>query len=260
MTTTPLPVPLLERDEAPACEVARDGRSPFVLLCDHASRRLPRALGSLGLSEQALASHIAWDIGAKGLAMKLANGLDASLVCQRYSRLVIDCNRPLAAADSIATRSECYAIPGNQGIEPAEAQARAQAIYPPYHDKIRRELDRRCDAGYPTILVSIHSFTPVYLGMARPWHVGILYNRDPRLAEPLLRRLQQEAELVVGRNEPYAMSDNTDYSLVHHGEQRGILHVELEIRNDLITDDVGQQLWAERLANCLLAGAEDLQG
>ncbi len=252
---------LLEADEPSAFEVeGREGRSPFVVTCDHAGRRLPRALGSLGLSEKELASHIAWDIGAGGVARRLATRLDAFVACQRYSRLVIDCNRPLGAVDSIATRSERSVIAGNQNVGQADAESRAQAIFHPYHDAIRRELERRREGGRPSILVTVHSFTPVFMDVARPWHVGVLYNRDARLAEPLLRLLEGEGDLVVGCNEPYAVSDLTDFSIVHHGEQRAIPHVELEIRQDLIADDAGQAAWAERLARLLVAASQFLQG
>ena len=243
---------ILEEDEPSPFDVGgRDGQSPFVVACDHAGRRLPRSLGSLGLSANELASHIAWDIGAAAVARRLAILLDAFVACQRYSRLVIDCNRPLDAVDSIATRSERSLIPGNQNVGPEDAESRAREIFSPYHDQIRGELDRRRDEGRPSIFVAVHSFTPVFLDVARPWHVGVLYNRDPRLAEPLLRLLRNEGDLVVGCNEPYAVSDLSDYSLVHHGERRGIPHVELEIRQDLIADDAGQLAWAERLARLL---------
>jgi predicted N-formylglutamate amidohydrolase len=255
----PAPASLLGEDEPPPFEVVgRDGRSPFVVTCDHAGRRLPRSLGSLGLSAEELTSHIAWDIGAGGVARRLATALDAFVAWQRYSRLVIDCNRPLGAVDSIATRSERSLIPGNQNLRQDDAESRAREIFHPYHDQIRGELDRRSEAGRPSIFVAVHSFTPVFLDVARPWHVGVLYNRDSRLAEPLLRLLQGEGDLVVGCNEPYAVSDLSDFSLVHHGEQRAIPHVEIEIRQDLIADDAGQMAWAERLAPLLLAASRSL--
>jgi predicted N-formylglutamate amidohydrolase len=257
----PVPVTLLAEDEPLPFEVAgRDGRSPFVVICDHAGRLLPRALGSLGLSENELARHIAWDIGAGAVARRLATRLDAFVACQRYSRLVIDCNRPLDAVDSIAARSERTTIPGNQNVGRDEAQSRMREIFVPYHDQIRAELDRRREGGQPSILVAVHSFTPVFLDVARPWHVGVLYNRDARMAEPLLRLLQAEGDLVVGCNEPYAVGDLSDFSLVHHGEKRGIPHVELEIRQDLIAHDEGQIAWAERLARLLVAASQSLQG
>jgi predicted N-formylglutamate amidohydrolase len=257
----PAPATLLEEDEPRPFEVAgRDGRSPFVVTCDHAGRRLPRSLGSLGLSATELATHIAWDIGAGGVARRLATLLDAFVACQRYSRLVIDCNRPLGAVDSIARRSERTPIPGNQDVGRDQAELRAREIFHPYHDQIRGELERRTKSGRPIIFVAVHSFTPVFMDVARPWHVGVLYNRDSRLAEPLLRLLRSEGELVVGCNEPYAVSDLSDFSVVHHGEQRAIPHVELEIRQDLIADDAGQIAWAERLARLLLAASQSLLG
>jgi len=229
---------LLGADDPPPFDIAgRDGSSPFVIICDHASSRLPSALGSLGLSSGALATHIAWDIGALCVARALASALDAFVAWQRYSRLVIDCNRPLSSADSIVTRSERTDVPGNAALAAADAAARAAEIFRPYHAEISNHLDSRRAAHRPALLVSVHSFTPVFLEVARPWHCGVLFNRDARLAEPLLRLLRDEPGLVVGCNEPYAASDLTDFSLCHHGEARGIPCVELEIRQDLIADD-----------------------
>ena len=253
---------LLSHDDALPFDVqGREARSAFFLICDHAGRLLPRALGTLGLSEDERARHIAWDIGALGVAQRLATSLDAHLVWQLYSRLVIDCNRPLDAADSIATRSERTAIPGNVDVGPAAAAARAQEIFHPYHDEIRAALDRRRAAERPTVLVALHSFTPVFMDRGRPWHVGVLYNRDARVAAPLLELLRREGDLGdlrVGDNQPYAVSDESDFSINHHGERRGIPHVELEIRQDLIADERGQSAWAARLARLLPAAVQPL--
>jgi predicted N-formylglutamate amidohydrolase len=249
---------ILGDDDPPPFEVSRPGApSPFVIICDHASRRLPRAVGSLGLSPDALATHIAWDIGALGVARALASTLDAFLAYQRYSRLVIDCNRPLSAPDSIVTRSERTDVPGNANLPAADAAARAAEIFHPYHTAIRRELDARRARNQPAILVSIHSFTPVFADAARPWHCGVLFNRDTRLAAPLLRLLRDEPGLVVGCNEPYAAAEPTDFSLTHHGEACGIPCVEIEIRQDLIPDQdaAAQSVWAHRLARLLPSAA-----
>ena len=252
------PARLLEDDEPPPFEVEhRDGGSRFVIICDHAGRRLPRALGSLGLGPEDLQRHIAWDIGARGVALRLGAALDAFVACQRYSRLVIDCNREIGHPDSIATSSEDTPIPGNQGISPEQAAVRAREIFEPYHDQIRGELDCRREQDRQAILIAVHSFTPVFLDLARPWHAGVLFNRDARLAEPLLRLLRAEGDLVVGCNEPYAVTDTSDYSINHHGAARDLPHVELEIRQDLIAEEAGQIAWAERLARLLpLAAAE----
>jgi predicted N-formylglutamate amidohydrolase len=250
---------LLSPDEAPPFDLqGRDGRSPFFIVCDHASRRFPRALGTLGLSEDELGRHIAWDIGAGGVARRLGATLDACVVTQRYSRLVIDCNRPLGAVDSIATLSERTVVPGNQDVEPSAAESRAREVFHPYHEAIRGALDRRDAEGRLTVLVAMHSFTPLFLGVARPWHVGVLYNRDSRLAKRLLELLRLEGDLVVGDNEPYAVSDFSDFTIIHHGERRGIPHVELEIRQDLIGDEAGQSAWAARLARLLGAATQSL--
>jgi predicted N-formylglutamate amidohydrolase len=246
---------LLAAGEPPAVELVRRGRSPFVFVCDHASGRLPRALGSLGLTPAALASHIAWDIGAAAVARLLAVTLDGDLVLQAYSRLVIDCNRPLDAPDSIVALSAGVAIPGNRDLSAAEATRRAQEIFAPYHARIGGELAERQAQHRPTVLVAVHSFTPTFPGSPRPWHAGVLH-RHPQLASPLAGRLlnllRQEGGLLVGDNEPYAAGVLTDFTIVEHGERRGIPHVELEIRQDLIADSDGQAAWAARLARVLM--------
>ena len=246
---------MLEVDEPVPYEVVRStGRSPFLLTCDHAGNRIPRALGTLGLSEHELGRHIAWDIGAAAVARMLAVELDAVLILQPYSRLVIDCNRPLDAPSSIVTLSERTVIPGNQELLPGEAEDRARSIFQPYHGRIVEELARRERVGQRTVLITVHRFTPVYMENARAWHAGVLYQRDARLARPLLAALRAEPGLAVGDNQPYAVSDQTDYAIVEYGERRGLLHVELEIRQDLISALPGQQEWAARLAR-LLPGA-----
>jgi predicted N-formylglutamate amidohydrolase len=256
LTSTQPDTTLLGEDEPLPFEVAgRDGSSPFVVICDHAGCRLPRALGTLGLSAEELASHVAWDIGAGGVARRLAATLDAFVACQVYSRLVIDCNRPLEAADSIVTLSERTVVVGNQNLTAGAAAARARELFHPYHGQIRTELDRRAQVNRPSVLVAVHSFTPVFLDRARPWHVGVLFNREARLAEALLRLLRAEGDLVVGCNEPYAASAQSDFSIVHHGEDRGLPCVEIEIRQDLIAHEAGQIAWAARLARLLRVAA-----
>ncbi len=241
-----------EPDEAAVFEVIEDrSNSPFLITCDHAGRRLPRSLGSLGLPESELLRHIAWDIGASGVARFLAEELGAFAILQTYSRLVIDCNRPVGAATSIVAISEDTVIPGNSDLEPAEAERRARAVFTPYHERIRDELQRRTRAQQPTALVAMHSFTPTFRGIARPWHVGVLYNRDARLALALLALLREDPTLEVGENEPYAASDGTDYGVVEHGERRGIPYAAIELRQDLLSDEGGQVAWARRLADLL---------
>jgi predicted N-formylglutamate amidohydrolase len=224
------------------------GRSPYLLTCDHYGRLIPQALGDLGVSADELQRHIAWDIGIAGVAEQLSKHLGAHLIAQRYSRLVIDCNRPPCAASSIPVLSEATTIPGNEGLTGAAAEARRKAIFDPYHRRIADVIDQRLRENMPTVLVALHSFTPVYAGAARPWHIGTLYHRDTRLPPLLLRLLRGEADLVVGDNEPYAVSDQTDYTIPVHGEARGLMNSGIEIRQDLIADHAGQKQWAERLA------------
>jgi predicted N-formylglutamate amidohydrolase len=242
---------LSAEDVRPVREFNAEGRSPFLLTCDHYGRLIPRMLGDLGLPESELTRHIAWDIGIAGVAEALSRHLDAHLIVQRYSRLVIDCNRPPQVASSIPLISDATTIPGNEGISREAAAIRRTQIFEPYHRRIGEIIDQRGSAGVPTVLVSLHSFTPVYAGIARPWHIGTLYHRDTHLPPLLLKLLRAEGDLVVGDNEPYAVSDETDYTIPVHGEARGLMNTGIEIRQDLISDPAGEKAWAERLARIL---------
>jgi predicted N-formylglutamate amidohydrolase len=235
-------------DVPPVSEFNTAGRSPFFLTCDHYGRLIPRALGDLGLPESELKRHIGWDIGIAGVAESLSKQLDAHLIVQRYSRLVIDCNRPPDVASSIPRISEATTVPGNEGISSEAAALRRAEIFDPYHRRIDGIIDQRRSAGQPTVLVSLHSFTPVYAGIARPWHIGTLYQRDIHLPPLLLKLLRAEGDLVVGDNEPYAVSDDTDYTIPVHAEARGLMNTGIEIRQDLISDPAGEKAWANRLA------------
>jgi predicted N-formylglutamate amidohydrolase len=236
------------QDVPPVRECNEAGRSPFFLTCDHYGRLIPRVLGDLGLPESELIRHIAWDIGIAGVAESLSKQLDAHLIVQRYSRLVIDCNRPPDVASSIPRISEATTIPGNEGISNEAAAIRRGEIFDPYHRRIDAIINARRAAGLPTVLVSLHSFTPVYAGIARPWHIGTLYQRDTHLPPLLLKGLRAEGDLVVGDNEPYAVSDDSDYTIPVHAEARGLINTGIEIRQDLIADPAGEKSWADRLA------------
>jgi predicted N-formylglutamate amidohydrolase len=205
----------------------------------------------LGIGEAECERHIAWDIGIAGLGRLLADVLGATLIQQNYSRLVIDCNRPLDAATSISDISEHIPIPGNVGMSEAARAARAREIFWPYHQRIEAELDRRRQTDRPAALIALHSFTPVFEGATRPWHVGLLYNRDPRLAHILMALLKREVGLVIGDNEPYSVTATSDFTIPVHGERRGLHHVAIEIRQDLIAEDPGQQAWGVPLARLL---------
>jgi predicted N-formylglutamate amidohydrolase len=243
---------LLEPDEPlPVIERGRRARSSFVIVVDHASARIPRRLGTLGLPPAELQRHIAWDIGSLGVARRVATELDAVLVAQHYSRLVIDCNRNPAVSSSIPTVSESTHIPGNVLLSAAEVSARRREIFDPYHDHVRAVLDERLAAGRPTILVAQHSMTDVYHGVRRSMHAAILYNRDRRFAGLVLDELRREPALTIADNEPYFVSDETDYTIPQHGEARGLPHVEIEIRQDQLRDDAGQKQWAQRIARAL---------
>lgn len=246
--------PLLQADEPGPVMLGRaDGASDFVIVVDHAGRRIPRSLGDLGLPARELERHIAWDIGAWAVAQILAEMLDAVLIGQTYSRLVIDCNRDPSVESAVVTLSETTPIPGNVGVTGAQIAARRAAIFDPYHDQIRALLDDRQARGRRTVLIALHSMTDVYKGERRPMQCAVLYNRDVRFAHILMGELRREPGLTVGDNAPYSVSDDSDYTIPRHGEGRSLAHVEIEMRQDLIRGKAGQAQWAERLASALRA-------
>ncbi len=252
---------LLSRGDPDPVEVVRaSGTSPVLLLCEHAGRAVPASLAGLGLDASEMDKHIAWDIGAAATARRLSDLLDAPLVLQRYSRLVIDTNRPLSAPDCIPEISDGTVVPGNAALDDAARQQRYDEIHRPLHDTVAAMLDARAAAGRPGVLVTIHSYTSVFAGQARPMAAGILYNRDARLAQALDAALTQIApEAVVALNAPYTVDDASDYAIPVHGEQRGIPHVLIELRNDEVADAAGQQLWAGRLADALGTALKTLE-
>jgi predicted N-formylglutamate amidohydrolase len=245
---------LLDPDEPdPVVFENEAGPSAFFFTCDHAGWMIPRRLDGLGLPAAETLRHIAWDIGIGAVGARLSALLGAACIRQTYSRLVIDCNRDPAVPSSIPEVSETTEIPGNRGLDAAARRARHDAIFRPYHALIAAALDRYTMAGRAIALVALHSFTPVFKGEARPWHAAVLFNRDARLARCLGRLLRAEAGLVIGENEPYAVSDLTDYTVPVHAERRALPYVEIEIRQDLIAEPAGQEIWAERLGRLLPA-------
>jgi predicted N-formylglutamate amidohydrolase len=260
-TDSPQGPGLLEADEPAAfLEIEATGQSNFVFVVDHAGRRIPRRLNDLGLPQSELQRHIAWDIGALSVARQTAAALKAPLLAQNYSRLVIDCNRDPAVESSIPRKSEAVEIPGNIGLSEADAAARRSEIFDPYHRRIRAVLDSRVAAGQFTILVAQHSMTNVYHGVAREMHAAVLYNRDRRFAALMLDGLRREAGLIIADNQPYFVSDETDYTIPRHGEARGLPHVEIEIRQDLVTDEAGQAEWARRMVKALQYAEHEFLG
>jgi predicted N-formylglutamate amidohydrolase len=246
---------LLGDGDPPPVRVLRpESGSNFLLTADHAGRAIPRRLGDLGVPASELQRHIAWDIGIAAVTEHLAHALDATAVLQAYSRLVIDCNRRPEWDSAIPAISESTAIPGNRGLAAAEREARRREIFLPYHDSITELLNRRRAAGRRTVLIAMHSFTPVFKGLTRTVEVGVLYNpsaSDIRLPHIMLDLLRAEGDLAVGDNAPYAITGASDYTVPVHGEGRLLPHVEIEIRQDLIGDAAGQEAWAARLARLL---------
>ena len=226
----------------------RRGRGGVVLVCEHASNHIPPDFRDLGLGAADLARHIAWDIGAFAVAERLSVLLDAPLVSATHSRLLIDLNRDPAAPDSIVAHSEDTAIPGNLDLAPGERQRRRQWLYQPFHAALDALLDERAALAWPTALVSIHSFTPSYLGRTRPWHAGLIFRDDRRLSDRLLAALGRDRELNLGVNEPYGPGDGVYHTIGRHGEGRGLPCAMLEVRQDQIAEVAGQARWAARLA------------
>jgi predicted N-formylglutamate amidohydrolase len=230
-----------------------EGSGPFVIVCDHASNRIPDDCKKFGFDLEALKAHIAWDPGALGVARRLMRSLDAPLIWPDVSRLVIDCNRPADSTTLIVTESEGRAVLANRGLSDEERSRRLSHIHAAYHDTIDACLDRRADREIT--IVAIHSFTPIYRGTARPWQIGIVFDDDRRVADRLLEGLKADLSLSVGANEPYSPADEVYYTVARHARPRGLPATMIEIRNDEIGDEAGEQCWADRLASLLLATA-----
>jgi predicted N-formylglutamate amidohydrolase len=246
-------------DPDPVGEITVNSASPFFLICDHAGNAVPAALDDLGLPQEELDRHIGIDIGALGVAQGLAERLSAPLVWQRYSRLVIDCNRLGGAGTSISAVADGTIVPGNQDLDEAARTARAAEIMAPYQARIARRLDERKAAGQPTILVSVHSFTPRLRARPadRPWHIGLCWARLDGFSRHVLRALREDDDsLVLGENQPYDVDMVNDYTIPVHGEGRKLPYAEIEIRQDQIAGADGQKFWAARLARALTRAAE----
>lgn len=238
---------LLAPDEGgPVAIELEGGEGPFVFICEHASARLPRVLGNLGLSEETLLSHIAWDPGALEIARLLAAHFDSPLVYQRFSRLAYDCNRPPEAAGAMPEVSEIYRVPGNENLKADQRDARTNGLYRPFHAAISALIDRRLAAGMPTAVITVHSFTPVYFGTRRAVEVGILHDDDSRLADRMLEAGAKGAAPVydLQRNQPYGPADGVTHTLKLHGISRGIENVMIEVANNLLNDQAGQRVMA----------------
>jgi predicted N-formylglutamate amidohydrolase len=242
----------VRNDWPAAVEVLNEqGGSDIVLLCEHASNHIPVEYQLLGLAPHHLDRHIAWDIGAAELTRRLSARLDAPAFLGGYSRLLIDLNRPLGMPGSIPLRSEDTEIPGNSGIDDAERARRAKIMFAPFHDRVAAHLDQRAAAGRSTLIVTIHSFTPVFLGVPRPWHAGVLYDKADVFAQNMLSCLRVDGALIVAANEPYVISRDEDYAVPIHGDDRGIPAVLIEIRQDLLSNEAGIEEWAGRLVAAL---------
>lgn len=248
---------LSEGDPPPVTVINPDGAAPAVLICDHASNRVPAKLADLGLDEATRSRHIAWDIGVAAVGRTLARALDAPLVLPAYSRLVIDPNRDPDDPTAICVISDRTIVPGNRTLTAADRAARVSEIFQPYHDAVAGRLEAHLTRGRRPALIALHSFTPVIAGWGherheRPWHIGVLFDQDERLALPLLAALAARGDLVVGENQPYSARNGHGYSLAQHGEARGLPHVEVEMRQDLIADGAGVARMAGILAEALI--------
>ncbi|WP_316978179.1 N-formylglutamate amidohydrolase [Shumkonia mesophila] len=245
--------PLLGADDPAVAEILNpDGRSGFFLLACHAGRAIPRSLGTLGLDEAALAAHIGWDIGAADIVRRLSPRLDAPAVLATYSRLAIDLNRLPGAIDSIPAESDGTAIPGNRDLGNEAREQRIDGLFWPYHNRVAEAFASRWNGGRPAALIAIHTFTPCLNGgLPRPWEAGLLWNRDDRLARPLIRHLQ-ERNLCVGDNQPYS-GRSFGFSMDYHAGDAGVPHVGIEIRQDLVDTPAGAERWAALIEEALLA-------
>lgn len=251
-SSTVSPKPLLGPNDPPPVEIFnRDGATPVLFICDHASAALPESLGLLGLQTADMSRHIAIDIGADSLTRQLTKHFDAQAVFAGYSRLVIDCNRDPDDHTSIREISEHTVVSGNRNLSPADRERRVEALFRPYHAAVADCIAEYTACGITPAIVAIHSFTPVYRGLGRPWHVGILSNRDRRLADPIIAALSADESLVVGDNQPYSGLDFAGYTIEVHAIAAGFPNVMIEVRQDLVATDADVARWAGILQDAL---------
>lgn len=244
--------PLLGPADPPPFElVDRRDRARCLVVSDHAGNAVPASLQGLGLDQGVLNEHIAVDIGSRATAILLAEKLRASLVMGNYSRLVVDLNRDLDDPTAFIPESDGVIIPGNRHVSAGEKRQRSDSIYRPYHDAIGNLIDDFLKRGTVPVMISVHSFTPVLDNQRRPWHAGVLWDKDPRIALPLLDTLRQDPELIIGDNEPYSGHHHADYTVDHHAEGRGLANVSIELRQDLLGDASGIGRWSALLADAL---------
>lgn len=235
----------------------RGGPAQMLVLCDHASNAVPASYGNLGLTGEQLGGHIAWDIGAATVAQHLADRFDAPAILAGYSRLIIDCNRHPDDSASIVTVSDGVSIAGNQELSPGQASLRRQRFFQPYHDEIGTKLDDFMAAARPPVLLSVHSFTPTFAGVRRPWHIGICWLADDRMSASVMTQLRAVGSIEVGDNQPYALDPAEDYTLIEHGLRRGLAHLLVEFSQDLLADAAGARHWADLLARAVEHALED---
>jgi predicted N-formylglutamate amidohydrolase len=245
-------------EESPVVVIRAEARCDVVLVCEHAAHRLPRALGAQGLGPDAQRAHIAWDPGALGLARGLSQRLRATLVAATLSRLAYDLNRPPDSPQAMATRSEVFAVPGNEGLTERERVARTEAVYLPFHTTLHGVIARRLAAGRRPVLVTVHSFTPVWFGTSRDTELGVIHDADDRLARIVAAEAAAQTGLRVALNDPYSAADGVTHTLRLHATPYRLPHVMLELRNDLIATPDAQADMARRLAPVLIASLDRL--
>jgi predicted N-formylglutamate amidohydrolase len=249
---SPAPYPLIGREDPPPFVVLHEhGAAPALVICDHASRAFPRGMNRLGLPELPSWQHIAWDIGAGELARGLSHALDAPAVLAGYSRLIVDCNRRPEDPEAFRLESDGWAIPGNASLGELERRTRLACFFDPYHEAIAAMLAGFRQRGVVPVVVSVHTFTPELAGVARPWHIGVLWDKDEASARRLIAGLQQVEGLVVGDNQPYSGKHPSDYTIDHHAEQAGLPHVCIEVRQDTLESPAGVERWVRLLGRLL---------
>jgi predicted N-formylglutamate amidohydrolase len=262
-STLPALVALIGRDDpAPFVVLEENGQASALVVCDHASRAFPRALDRLGLPELPSWQHIAWDIGAGELARGLAHALDAPAVLAGYSRLVVDCNRSPDDEEAFRRESDGWTIPGNLDLTELDRRVRLASFFDPYHQCIEAMLGGFRSRGVVPLLVAVHSFSPTLAGDTRPWHAGVLWDRDEANARRLLTRLRAQKGLVIGDNEPYSGKHPANYTIDHHAKAHGLPHVCIEVRQDLLSSPAGIERWVRLLASLIgdiLAEPQSLQ-